>query len=768
MAEDLVKFGLYLCSGTKPFTIHSEHRIIWFSKEENLATLIRTDTKVLHKPKTYPYSIVRDWIEEKKIIRISKETVVPQLMLSDSQLAKRYPPKETKNNSKDSSKKLISAPLRYRQQWLPLINEVKVFLNDVWREKNRSLSSILESACKKYNLPLNESYQVLYRFLANKNSELSVIPLRFHCGGPNKKRAGKGYALGRRTNEVRKKNGKNTNFKLTQKWLQRISDTYQETIARGVTSGDAYSTFLNLYCIVSAERINRDTKIKYLPIGSRPSKSQFLQHGPDGDPEQELWRKQLVEQEYEKNYRPLDGHTEPVTLRTGVSAHVDASSNDRYLVSVFDAAQTIGTARFIPVVDQDIGYIWGFYSGFRVNKEAARLAILDAATDKVAKCARYGITIEPGEWYSHVAAEYVADRGEFNCDPVRDSLDLLNASIEYTATGRADLRGRGERTHGLLHEHNANGSTFGKFRTRGERDPALDADQNIFQYSRELIRRVLLHNNFAPVPDLLTTEMRQAGVRPTRRDILEYSMKMGYHHRLSYNEDDLILALAPEYDAVVTRDGVYPIVQRDIDSGDEIILDELRYLGPFVESERWLERVRKTDRRFRIKVRLNPSDPSSIWYQDPDTGLHRLDLATTDPLIKRLATIQDLTLRKTEDAISLNDVANAAQEEQARIQLQNNAERRAIAQKKSKAILEGTGKKGKSSNATGRRAAMQQEVGALGQSPVPILSRTPVTAPTADDSQDPRTTPNNVIPLRASPPSDLDDAFDRWLNGDAL
>lgn len=767
MAEDLVMFGLYLCSGTKPFTINSEHRIIWFSKEENLATLIRTDTKELKKPKTYPYTVVLDWIREKKLIFIPKEKVVPQLKLSDQQLAKRYPPRKPKENSKDADEELISAPLKYRRKWLPFVEEVKPFLTDVWRKK-RSLSSVLEPACKKYDLPLNESYQVLYRFLANKCSKLSVIPLKFYCGGPNKKRAGKGYALGRRTDKVRKENGKNTNFKLTPEWLQRISDTYQETIARGVTPGDAYSTFLNLYCIVSAEKVGEKTEITYLPIGKRPSPSQFLRHGPDGDPEQELWRKQLVNQEYEKNYRPLDGNTDPITLRTGVSAHVDASSNDRYLVSIFDAAQTIGTARAIPVVDQDIGYIWGVYSGFRVNKEAARLAIFDAATDKVAKCARYGIIIEPRDWYSHVAAEYVADKGEFNCDPVRDSLGELNTSIEYVATGRADLRGRGERTHGLLHDHNANGSTFGKFRTRGERDPAIGADQNIFQYTRELIRIILWHNNFAPVPHLLTTEMRQAGVQATRRDILEYSMKMGYHHRLSYNEDDLILALAPEYDAVVTRDGVYPVVQRNIDSGNEIILNELRYLGPFVESERWLERVRKTDRRFRIKVRLNPGDPSSIWYQDTDTGLHRLDLATTDPLIKRLATIQDLTLRKTEDAIAQNDVANAAQEERARIQLQNNAERKAIAQRKAEAILASTGKKGNSSKASGRRAAMQKEVAALGQSPVPIPLQTSETALTTEDSEESPKTPNNVIPLRTSPPSELDDAFDRWLNGDSV
>lgn len=76
MGEDLVMFGLYLCSGTKPFPINSEHRIIWFSKEENLATLIRTDTKELKKPKTYPYLAALDWIKDKKLILIQKEKIV--------------------------------------------------------------------------------------------------------------------------------------------------------------------------------------------------------------------------------------------------------------------------------------------------------------------------------------------------------------------------------------------------------------------------------------------------------------------------------------------------------------------------------------------------------------------------------------------------------------------------------------------------------------------------------------------------------------------
>lgn len=766
MAEDLVTRGLYICTGTKPYPINSEHRIIWKSKLDNLVALIRTDTATLHKPKTIPYSTVLDWVRDKKLLLIQKDKVAPQLKLSDQMLEKRYPPKRKKIPD-TPNEELISAPLKFRRRWLPFIKEVEPLLSEVWQKK-RTLSSVLEPACKKHDLSLNDSYQVLYRFLANKCSWLSVVPHTFNCGNPNEKRAGKGFSLGRRTEEDRKANKKNSNFKLTPIWLQRISDTYQETITRGVTAGDAYLTFKNLYCIVSVEKINSKTIITYLPKKHCPSESQFTRHGPDGDPEQALWRKQLLAQEYEKNYRPLDGYSDPITLRTGVSGHVDASSNDRYLVSIFDAAQTISPARFIPVVDQDIGYIWGFFCGFRVNKEAARLAILDAATDKISKCARYGIAIEPRDWYSQLSDEYVADKGEFNCEPVRESFNELKLSIEYVATGRADLRGRGERTHGLLHDHNANGSTFGKFRTRGEKDPARSADQNIFQYTRELIRLTLYHNNFALVPHLLTTEMRQARVRPTRRDILEYCMDMGYHHKVSYNEDDLILALAPEFDAVVTGNGVYPIVQRNFDTGDEIIIDELRYHGDFIEAERWLETVRRTGHRFRIKIRMNPNDPSSVWYQDPDTGLHRFDLAVKDPLIERLATLHDLTLQKTEDTISNNEVANEAEDELARIQLKNNADRKLIAKNKREAVKVSKAKKGNSSKGAGRRNATQKEVAAYGQSPVPISPSTPKSTVSTQDQKQPSAPSNNVIPFRTSTPSDLDDAIEKWLNGGNL
>ena len=152
--------GLYMCTGTKPFPINSEHRIVWADKSDNLVTLIRTDIKTLKRPKTWPYSDVLKLVKDKKLLLIPTKKVVPQLKLSDKMLAKRYPAKNRKNKSDDPENKPISAPLEYRQRWLPIMEEIKPLLSEVWREK-RSLLSLLEPTCEKYGLAVNECYQVL-------------------------------------------------------------------------------------------------------------------------------------------------------------------------------------------------------------------------------------------------------------------------------------------------------------------------------------------------------------------------------------------------------------------------------------------------------------------------------------------------------------------------------------------------------------------------------------------------------------------------------
>lgn len=724
---------------------NSLHRILWVDEDRDTVVSMRIDERKLKKPRIWSFTECENLIGDRLVA--TSVAVIPQHRLDDQQLNDRYPP---------SPGETSSAPLAYRQKWLAVLDMITPRLEEVWRNEV-TLLQLIEIAAATHAASINKTYDVLYRFLAHGSVRLSVVPDWYLCGGKGNKRVGRGLVLGRRKTERRILGLENDNFPLNDDWIVKIRDTYKETVKRGVSGKEGYATFLNLHCISSCATVNGERQIAYLGQNHRPSKQQFLTNGPDGTPEETIWRKQMEPKEFEKNYRGMYGKDSPETFRTGILADVDSTSNDRYLVSVFNRNRGVGTARSLPVVDVQIGYIFGIYVGWRVNSEAAKLAILNAASNKVEYCARYGITISPDEWYSCLHAEYRADKGEFNAETPRESLGTLNRSIEYVISGRPDLRGGGEQTHRRLHDHNADGSTFGSYRKRGEKDPAKAAFQNIFDYERELIRQVLYQNNHAVVQHLLTTEMRQCGVKPIRKEILEWSIKNGYHHQVAYDDADLVLSLCPETPAVVTPNGVYPVVRRHGNSGDEIILDELRYLGPYVQQQRWLERARSKG-RWRVTIRMNPNDPNKVWYQDPDLGIQTLHLATQDMLMCRLATVHDLIITKTDEVGTLARAEDEADLALAKINSENRAERKQA--KLEKRQLHALEKKSdsKSSSGEGRRKNLQNEVLATGQSPIPIKAA--LVIPNIGDKPS-----SNLIPEKALHEDKVSELMNDWLTG---
>jgi hypothetical protein len=68
------------------------------------------------------------------------------------------------------------------------------------------------------------------------------------------------------------------------------------------------------------------------------------------------------------------------------------------------------------VVDGYVGYCLGINIVPHINSEAIKLAIVNAARDKVAFYARYAITIAPENWSSCLPAGYRADNGDSGFD----------------------------------------------------------------------------------------------------------------------------------------------------------------------------------------------------------------------------------------------------------------------------------------------------------------------------------------------------------------
>jgi hypothetical protein len=259
--------------------------------------------------------------------------------------------------------------------------------------------------------------------------------------------------------------------------------------------------------------------------------------------------------------------------------------------------------------------------------------------------------------------------------------------------------------------------------------------------------------------------MKQQGVKGTRKAIWEYSMRNKYHHQIAYHEDDLV-SLCPEVPAVVTENGVYPVVKRYGDHGDEILLNELRYLGPFLNANRWLEIARKRG-RWRITIRMNPNDPRRVSYQDPDAGLQYFTLATEDALLGRIATVYDLVETHTSEIGQKRETKDEADRAAARMYQENNADRAEIKKAKKKLKKNQTKPKQQGRTGAGRRKNQQDEVAATGQAPIPIIVSTTIPAvitrpqgsrPIAEGGTD-------ASPVANDETSNL---IDQWLNGEAL
>lgn len=757
MLETLAVNQTFLALGA-PLDANELYRLIWCPSDSDQVVLIRIKQtpKGRQAPRRMSRRELQDAIAAGCLKRVDCRPA-PETLMTDSDLNASARSKARWLGGAHESE-IDCAKVAYRKRWWPILEPVLRELDSVWRG-HQSLSQLIDLCSKNVRVGRPLFYLSLYQCLAHGGTRLALFSNGSgKQGGRGVARVGKGKRLGRPP-IVQKLSGQIAgNFALSTEDIVTMQSFWQRHVRRDVAVIDAYNRYLDTYWTEHYEQFRSRTVAIHRPPGERPSLMQFRTHGPGNDPQQFATRKQMGEIAWQRQLRPTPGKSTPVTFRAGFKAEIDTSSCDVYLVSTENRSWVIGTAKALPVVDDAFGYISGIYVGWRMNATAVRLAILNAATPKKQFCARYGINIEEDEWTSCLHPHYYADRGEAHCDEVRGNMEAIRVSLEFAKTARPDEHGLVEKTHDLLHLHDLPGSTHGRFRERGDDDPARGATLNIIEFTRLLIERILDHNNTQVVDHLLTSEMWQDGVKPTRVEMLKWAMRKGYHHTHYAHPDEMIASLSPTCDAVVTGRGIYLTGRRYGDSGDEMILERLRYLGDFAIRHSWLESGRR--RRFRITVYFNPNLPDTIAYLDAREGLQYFHLVTDDALFQKIASYQDQLISKTHRLQVVTAVKEEARQSRAALA----ASRRLDvfqAQAELQQLVPLTQKQRRPNDAKGRRDNLGNEVQRTGLFPIPV--------PTSSEkgvSEEPSNTVM-ITPIRqsSSPSTDADVAIDAWLRG---
>lgn len=435
------------------------------------------------------------------------------------------------------------------------------------------------------------------------------------------------------------------------------------------------------------------------------------------------------------------------------SAFIDSTSTDVTLVSVASRQTVLMAPWRTEVLGAGLNYIFGTHVTFdSPSNMTALLAILHAAEDKVAFCARFGITIEPRDWYSMTFHRILGDNGDPKGKLVEQQVSEMETGTHYGMTNDAINKSPQESNHRVNQrhvDHKIPGTTHGRRPGRGEPRASETARWNYFEYMLKLIKHALYHNNVEQVPQLLTLAMRRDGVEPTRRGILEWMMARGYVSSAATDLNSLRVRCLPRLKGVIHADGIH--IFNPWEERRELIVPKMCYRGAWLMRAGLLEAASK--RAKRVDVHLDPMNPQQAWVNLD--GLRPLQLHTNDPDMLELTLLDWCRISSDDKLIAFLDKA-----QETRRSIEDVAENNAItahAQRELNAEIQRDGKKTKTERNSDRRHTTAVENAAMtgripparrGASKAPVAPKPPqmLTSSVPDDRA-----PRPSAPLASSP-----------------
>lgn len=186
-----------------------------------------------------------------------------------------------------------------------------------------------------------------------------------------------------------------------------------------------------------------------------PAWSQFRHyyygHRLHKDPQKIIAREGLTK--YQRDHRPAWGTSAGWRTQPG-SYQMDATQADIYLVSRQDRSIVVGRPYIYLAVDTSTHLIAGVYVGYSCDETSVMACIEQAATDKVAYCARYGIEIKPEQWPSvGMPTEIITDQGrEFFGPRMGEICKRYGLEVLTLPPFRPDQKGCVEKSIDLLQQ----------------------------------------------------------------------------------------------------------------------------------------------------------------------------------------------------------------------------------------------------------------------------------------------------------------------------
>jgi len=404
---------------------------------------------------------------------------------------------------------------------------------------------------------------------------------------------------------------------------------------RGHTAKVAYTAMLRQYYSLGTTTDGADQFTQLKCPSEMPTPRQFKWHGPRFPGNKTARRINLGERVYQLTQRGMRGSARDGVRSAGQIVQMDSTPVDVTLVSAGNRMQVLQQPVLTMLIDTASEYILGISCSFRTaSAETACAALGNAILDKKEFCLRWGVEIEDEDWLSVDIKTIRTDNGEMKSESFMNACQKLLITTHFVKSKRPDQKGIVEKANdriGRISAHLTEGTTFGKARERCEKDCADKAAWTFEEFMPVLIEAVMYTNNHEPVDRLLTAEMRAAGVRPYRRDILKWMKTTLSNSRTQPNRDESFVRAITlsRFDAVIRADGVR-VVDPFSERGQ--FLYGLKYSSQKLFDSGILDRARR--RAIKASVWLDPGGLESAWYEHPIHGVIKLDYKGGDSSIR--------------------------------------------------------------------------------------------------------------------------------------
>jgi len=457
--------------------------------------------------------------------------------------------------------------------------------NEIFYSKSRK--AVVDKAIEKYKIGYSSIKRIFCNYLMGGKILDSLIPKFYNCGGRGKERT------------VHKNQGVIIDNEVKRFFRQGINKYYNTPKKNTIK--------------ICYELIMRDY-LRANPNSEFPTLKQFYYwHSKlTKDNKRNEITKRYGDRIYQQKGRAIIGNS----IQDGGSPselyQIDSTILDVYIVSKLNRNLIIGRPVLYLVIDVYSRQIVGMNVTIEPfnSYEGAKGALINAMTDKVSYCKKYGIDIKKEDWdVSCLPSRILGDRGELLSQDVQNAISNLGILIQQTSPYRGDMKGIVEKSFERIHSYIkpfVDGVVENKFNKveRGAEDYRLKANLTLEEITQIIIRYVLFYNNNHVLNHYESDGIDiENNIPKIPSKIWEYGVKTKKGLLRELPEEVIRINLFHNKEISINAKGAR--------------MNKLYYVSKFTLEQGWYQRAR-IQGSFKIRVSYEPNNISEIYYIKED------------------------------------------------------------------------------------------------------------------------------------------------------